>query len=233
MAWEHDEFRIRHGGGDLCVQARIAATVVLAGEDEAGMADPGEPRRHLGLGVDVENAQEHVFVRIDDLLHAPPDHVRRASRELGREPAFLERFEHRRDALGAHRGDDGADLGAVVRGSKGRRAVQAERQHAVGIAPRVGGADHPAERVSGDVGFLDVQLAAQGFEVLHQIIQRVRRRGRGRGPMAAQVITHASELRLQKPYQAVPTVARRADAMNENQRRAAAFDRVGGLDHIE
>jgi hypothetical protein len=28
-------------------------------------------------------------------------------------------------------------------------------------------------------------------------------------------------------------VARRADAMNENQRRAAAFDRVGGLDHIE
>ena len=67
------------------------------------------------------------------------------------------------------------DLGTVVRGSKRRRAVQTERYHAVGIAPSVRGPDHPAERVTCEMRFLDVQFPPQSLHILDEIIKRIRR----------------------------------------------------------
>ena len=139
------------------------------------MANLADPRCHFRLGVEVENAQENLFVRIDDLLHAPLDNFRKARRELGREPTILECLEHWGDAFGTHRSDNATDLGTVVRGSKRRRAVQTERQHAVGIAPSVRGADHPAERVTCEMRFLDVQFPPQCLHILDEIIKRIRR----------------------------------------------------------
>src|ERR1700686_4034402 len=47
--------------------------------------------------------------------------------------------------------------------------------------------------------------------------------------MPTQVVAHAAKVRLEMLDEAVPAVARRADPMNENRGRAAAFDRVGRL----
>ena len=150
------EFSIRHRSGDLRIQARIAASVILAGEYETGMPNLTNPGRHFRLGIDVENAEEHLWVCIDHLLHAPFDHFRRAIRKLWGEPALFECREHRRDALGAHRSDDAPNLRTVVRRSEGCSTIQTERQHAVGVAPSERGPNHPAKRVTREMRLLDV-----------------------------------------------------------------------------
>src|ERR1700679_1611646 len=48
--------------------------------------------------------------------------------------------------------------------------------------------------------------------------------------MPAQVVADTAEIGLQSPDETVPAVARGADAVNQNEWRARAFDRVSRLD---
>src|SRR5208283_5143195 len=139
------------------------------------MPNLANPRSHFRLGVYIENAEKNLFVRVDNLLHAPFDHIRAACREFWSKPAVLESREHGWDSLGAHRGDNAPHLRGIVLASKRCRAVQAERQHTVGIASSICGADHPPERMPGKMSFFYVQLAAQAFQILNEIIETIRR----------------------------------------------------------
>src|SRR5579862_1557096 len=206
QAGEDYQMTVRQRLGDLSVQSRIAASVVLAGEHQARMSDLTNPGRHFSFGIDIEHAEKYFLVGVNHLPHAPLDHFGRSSGELRSEPAVLQRFQHLWDSLGAHSGDHTAALRAIVRSTERRGTVEAEGQDSIRIAPRVGGSNHATERVPGEMCPLDVKLATQSLQVLDQVVKRVRWRWTGRRSVATQVIADAAEFIAQMPDQTVPAV---------------------------
>ena len=77
---------------------------------------------------------------------------------------------------------------------------------------------------------LDAEFGPQRLEILDEIVERVGRLRRGRFAMAAQIIADAAEFALEAFDESVPGMARRADAVDQEQWRAIAFDREGGSD---
>ena len=60
-------------------------------------------------------------------------------------------IEHLGDPLLLHGADHAPDLGAVVLGAPRRGRQKAEGEHAAGMLAGIGRADHPAERMAGEM----------------------------------------------------------------------------------
>ena len=75
--------------------------------------------------------------------------------------------------------------------------------HPVGVRPRVSRVDHAPQRVSDDVNPLVSEPRTRRFEILHHLVEGVRRRGFGAVAVAAQVVAHTGEVAGERRYQAV------------------------------
>ena len=58
---EYHQLRIGQLVGYELIQLRVATAIEFGGQHQCRMFDGVQPRAHLGAGVDVEHAQEHVF----------------------------------------------------------------------------------------------------------------------------------------------------------------------------
>ncbi len=96
------------------------------------------------------------------------------------------------------------------------------------ITACIGGADHAPERMTGEVRPLDAEFLAQLLQVPDQVVERIGGRGRRRLAVAPQIVAHAAEVPLEAGDETVPAVPGGTDAVNENQRRPAALDRIRG-----
>src|ERR1700733_14054713 len=84
--------------------------------------------------------------------------------------------------------------------------------------------------MSGEMSFIDVQLAAQALQVLNELIEAIRRCRQRRTPVSPQVVADTAEIVLEVRNEAIPAVARCADPVNQNEGRSLSIARVSRLD---
>lgn len=94
---------------------------------------------------------------------------------------------------------------------------------------RVCRSDHATERVADDVGLVDAEFFTKRFEIIHQIVEGIRRCGNGRLAVSPQIIADAFEALGKVMDQPLPYSPARTNAMDHEEGRSGSVDRIGAI----